>query len=230
MAEINRYNKSRLEVEDQWASHPPLTQRLHRIEQMAVTTRERDQRPVSLLLRHAERYKKELTDLLFAPVPYQGEVITQSSADFSAALEEDFGNFSFSPLYNGYYDDYLPQPFALEKSAKSKPASPEVLFSDEMENLVYEVIGLENDMEGLQYIVSKDAGVKTFNYDGKKYKQKDCALLLVQCRKELLRKKAILKENDIAIYHYFHSLTMTDMDKQRLDIRYEDLFKAAQEL
>lgn len=229
LAEMNRYNKSRMVVEDQWASHPDLEQRLQRVEQMGVTAEHQDHMPASVLFRQADAYEKQLTDGLFALVPYPGEVVAQSAEDYTRALEKDIKEYSFSPLYNGYYDDYCPEAFAIEKTGATKPDSPETFFSDKMENLVYEVIGLETDIGGLEYISDKGSGIKTFDYDGEKYKRKDSFQLLVKCRKELQQKKALLRENDIAVYHYFSTLTRSEPESQKLDIRYQDVFKATKE-
>ena len=111
---------------------------------------------------------------MFNSVQYQGEPISIPFEEFKKEYKNEFSKNSFSKIYKSYYDNKNPIEFDIN-TAKSidELAKIDEIFSDEMVDLVYTAIALQNDVETIKQISDKAIPIKTFDYDGKKYKQKE---------------------------------------------------------
>ena len=186
LEELNKYNKSKLIIKDQWASHPATEERISRLEQLNLLPDHQDAYPANKLLKNSELTQQMLTDQLFREVSYSGEVRVSAPDEFVAAFEKGMRENSFGKVYNGYYDNKNPLPFDLAEMANESNTAlaASALFSPEKVELVYSSIALQNDIQLLTQIANKELVLKTFDYDGKRFKQKDARTLLLSLKKE----------------------------------------------
>jgi len=70
--------------------------------------------------------------------------------------------------------------------------------------MVYDFIAIENDKNTLSNIENKLLSIKTFDYDGQKFKAKEAGLLIPKIEKENEDLKAKITNNDSTIYAYFY--------------------------
>ena len=63
--EIERYNKSKLQIEDQWASHPTIKQRIEAIKKLNIPSEKVDNRISKNILKHFDKYAEKFTNKLF---------------------------------------------------------------------------------------------------------------------------------------------------------------------
>jgi len=216
--ELNKFNKSKLVIKDQWASHPTTMDRIEILEKTGLSAKYIDYESANLLFSDIQRTQIELTNQVFKDVDYPGECSTITFEEFQAAYKDDFLKNTFSKVYNGYYDNKNPLFFNIENIEPSSDTTKlEELFSDIKVEIVYSAVSLENDIELIKQIFEKTFDIKTFEYDGIKYYRKDCKSLLLQLETEFANLNRIIRSNDIEIYKYFKSLELKSNLKPSLD-------------
>ncbi len=228
--ELTKFNKSKLVVKDQWTSHPSTEDRIERLEATNILSKERTQSLANELFYDIEKTQKELTNKLFKKVQYTETPVINSLEHFTSEFEEEFVKNTFSKVFNRYYDDKNPLPFDIEACKASKPEnSIENLFSNEIIGLIYDAIALENDIESIKQIAYKTIKIKTFDYDGKKYKQKEGNALIIKLQKELEELNHQIKQNDIDIYHFFLEKEKEQNTKNQMQELYTKFFNFEKE-
>jgi Zn-dependent protease with chaperone function len=203
--ELSRYNKSKLVIKDQWASHPSTEDRVARLEKSGVTVEGLSLEPADALFLRIGEYQKTFTEQLFSTVNYQGEPTQLLADQFSEAFQNDLVRNSFPKIFNGYYDIKNPVFFALEETSFGFEEISE-MFSDLKVDWIYTAQALENDIEILNQIHSRMLKVKSFDYDGIKYKRKESIELAKKLRQELDALNVKIRENDRAILGYFYGI------------------------
>lgn len=200
--EQSKYNKSKLVIKDQWASHPSIEERINRLEKTGYLTKPSSDVLANELLNDCEPLQKRITKKLFESVQYSAETTTVEHETFFEEYKNETLENSFSKEYNGYYDNKNPLVFDLN-SIESTSQTIDVLFSDEKVDLVYSAVALQNDIELLNSISNNLVPIKTFDYDGVRLKSKKAKNLIQELKPklEILNKKIL--ENDIEIYKYF---------------------------
>jgi Zn-dependent protease with chaperone function len=204
--EINKFNKSKLVIKDQWASHPSIEDRIAMLEKTGLSNTNLNNEPANLLFKDIEKTQIELTHKIFKDVIYSGECSALTFEMFQSNFKEDFLKNTFSKLYNGYYDNKNPLFFDIHNIGQStENIELEDLFSESKVDEVYTAISLQSDIESIKQISDKTFDVKTFDYDGVKYSKNDCKELLSKLEKELELLNEKIKSNDIEIFKYFIS-------------------------
>ena len=219
---LNKFNKSKLVVKDQWASHPSTEERVERLEQTGISENDPSTEPANELFRSVESIQENLTTQMFRNVEYPGEVKFLSLSEFQVEYDKEFKANSFPKFYQGYYDTKNPVKIDFEQAIQQRDLNSKDLFSPQKVDLVHTSISLENDIQLLREIVGKAVQVKTFDYDGKKYKRKEAAKLLILLEKELDEMNEKVKGNDEAIFQFFASLERAKNKTPQLRKLYED--------
>ncbi len=205
--ELNKFNKSKLVVKDQWASHPSTEDRIVMLEKTGLSSTNLNSEPANLLFSNIEKTQKVITQKIFNDVVYSGECSVLNFEMFQSNFKEDFLRNTFSKVYNSYYDNKNPLFFDIQNIDEStKIIELEDLFSEDIIEEVYTAISLQNDIESIKLISNNTYEVKTFDYDGIKYSKKDCKSLISKLEKELELLTEKIKTNDIEIFKYFRSV------------------------
>jgi Zn-dependent protease with chaperone function len=204
LSEQSKFDKSKLVIKDQWASHPTIDERIRKLEKANYLTENNADSPANLIFSDISKLQKQITDKLFNGVSYNGDIETIASDKFFNQYKQEVLSNSFSKIYNGYYDSKNPIAFDLNVS---KPIV-EVrdfsrLYSDEKVDLVYTSIALNNDIQTLNSISNNTLKIKTFDYDGVRFKRKNASELIERLKPELDRINELIKRNDYEIYEYF---------------------------
>ncbi len=133
--ELNKFNKSKLVIEDQWASHPSTEERVENLEKINIASKQVEQVPANSIFNNIEQTHKELTKKMFGEINYSGETTIISFENFKKEFKTEFSKNTFSKIYNGYYDNKNPIPFNINgDNSTDNDLSLEVLFSNEKIN------------------------------------------------------------------------------------------------
>ena len=221
----NKFNKSKLKLEDQWASHPSLEDRIENLNKFDGKKSSKNDELATILFKNIEKVEIAFTEMLFDSVEFKGEVQLNSldnfRKDFDAIIEQN----SFPVIFNGYYDDYNTQKIELYKLTECKThISPELCFGEEMIEKIYIRNSLEQDVLILQQIKDKVIKVRTFDYDGIKYKRKSSADLLTKIQAELQQVTEELLINDQTIFQCFLEIEEQTPNKEKLVDYYTQCF------
>ena len=229
--DINRYNKSKLFIKDQWASHPSTEDRVKHLKDQPKFINGEESGLANSLIQNLDKVQEEFTQLAFSKVEYSGDIQLMSYEDFKTDFEKGYKKNQFSKVFNEYYDDKNPELFDIKSVETLKTDKDfEQLFSDENIELIYDTQSLGNDVETLKMIQEKTLPLKSFDYDGAKYKRKQARKLIKTLEAELTEKKEFLKKNDEDIYRFFLAKETQKNESSRLQSLYEALFNFDQSI
>ncbi len=220
--DLSRYNKSKLKVTDQWASHPSDEDRILMLEKTGQDHQPIDTTPANSLLHDCESVQQKLTLHLFRDFDPENQWKVVGTEDFSKDYVAGFNKNKLPDIYRGYYDDKNPLPFDPD-DATGIVHDLDALFSDAMIDAVYTQISLKNDIETIRLISNPASGVATFDYDGVRYAKKDGASLIEKLDLELVTLTETIRENDKAIYRAFAQMESDESPK--LKALYKDYFE-----
>lgn len=226
LEEQNKYNKSRLVIKDQWSSHPTTEERINRLIKTGFSTTTNSDSLANSIFTDITKLQKQISDKLFEAVSYEGEVKEIVSASFLEEFKNERLINSFPKIYNGYYDSKNPQIFDLNNGeSNDEIITMDELFSDEKVDLVYTAVALQNDIETLKSISNKELLVKTFDYNGIKYKSKKSGKLTEALKPELDKLNELIKLNDCKIYKFFKSKEQQQNKPAALEKLYIEFFE-----
>lgn len=225
LEELSKFDRSRLVIKNQWASHPTLDERIRNLEKTGEAKENGQDTLANDVFLDIEGIQKQITQRIFESVTYEGEINVLSADVFLKEYKKEANSNSFSKIYNGYYDYKNPTGFDLGQcNPNDHETLFEELFSDQKVDWIYSVIGLQDDFETLKNISSKLLPVKTFDYDGVRYKRKDAANLSETLNIELENYNEKVRANDIAIYCYFKKIENKKKGAKDLDQLYLAFF------
>ncbi len=228
--EINKFNKSKLVIKDQWASHPSTIDRIAMLENTGLSAKNINNESANHLFSDIERTQRELTNKVFEDVVFSGECSTITFELFQSDYKEQFFKETFPKVYNGYYDNKNPLFFDIDNIEHlSDNTRFEELFADSKIEMVYTAISLQSDIESIKQISENIFDVKTFDYDGIKYSKKDCKSLLSQLKNEFENLNEKIKLNDINIFKYFKRQELNANVKSSLEKLYTEFFNYEKE-
>lgn len=202
--QLNKYNKSKLNIKNQWASHPNTEDRIEALNRLNITVPNPNNAPAIDLLDNKEKWLKLMTDKIFNPISYtdktQPLAIQIFKDDFSTRYEKD----NFDVIFNNYYAQNNPIVTDFDNNSEATSANGlESLFADEYVNLVSEYNGLNMDLNTLKAIESGDIDIKSFDYDGVRYNRNEASKLIQDIGMELENKKNEVENHNKTIYRKF---------------------------
>lgn len=226
LSEQSKFDKSKLVIKDQWASHPTIDERIRKLEKVNYLTENNSDSPANLIFSDISKLQIQITDKLFDGVSYNGDIETIPSDKFFNQYKQEVLSNSFSKIYNGYYDSKNPIAFDLNVSKPIVEVRDfSSLYSDEKVDLVYTSIALYNDIQTLNSISNNTLKIKTFDYDGVRFKRKNANELIERLKPELDRINELIKRNDYDIYEYFR-LEEDRLNKhKKLEKLYREFFE-----
>lgn len=223
--EQRKFNKSKLEIKDQWASHPSNEDRIEKLKATGLSADALNDHLANDLFSNIEQTQKQLTRMIFENIDYQGTCSFISQADFAKEFENQFEENTFPKIYNGYYDNKNPAIFEINSVGEpGEELSISRLFSAEKIELVYTALSLQNDLDTISQIITKNLQVKTYDYDGQRYRFQDSGDLHSKLSKELDELKDQILKNDIKIFQYFRQIEARNNAPAVLEDLYREYF------
>lgn len=218
---VQRFNKSKINIDNQWASHPSNEDRINRINGLQLQSISLNNTPSITLLTNSEESGKRITGKLFSAVEYSAPATLHLHSEFETEFMADKENHLFPKVFNNYFDDHeLPEADITDFStANDFNTTPSEIFADDKVDLVYTIVGLENDLKLLETIQNKNFGIKSFDYENTRYRRNDATALKPRLNNELEVLNSRVKENDLAILnHYLIKAGATGRREDYLDL------------
>ena len=197
---------SKLNIEEQWSSHPTTLERVSALDKLNIKTGKRGDNSAMDLFVNPENICESFTKQLFSTITYKEDVIILDSKEFQKIFEENIDQYTFPAEYNGYYDNKNPNYFDVKNVVDlENKETIETFFSLKKTGMIHKFRTLENDESTLNSILSGDISIKSFNYEGYKYKTAEAEVLIkkIQIEKEVIQVE--ITENDINIYNFFYN-------------------------
>ncbi len=228
LEESEKYNLSKLEIEDKWSSHPSIKDRVQAIEKENIPSVDINNNLARTLLNNFDSYAEALTNKLYSINGMDKKAEKINAEGFLELFRKEHQNYSFPKIFNGYYTNHNPIDINIDNIAENI-TSVEELYSDKKVALVYEKIALEKDINTLKSIVDKSIKVKLFDYDGQKYERKEAKNFIPRLEGRLKEISDSIKENDQAIYQHFYNKAIRENKQEEYLHSYKDLLIAEQE-
>lgn len=220
---INRYNKSKLVINNQWASHPSTEDRIESITGGSYPEGEDNGEPASMMFAAINDLQTDVTKKLFQNVEYSGTISHDNYNIFETEYLHDFSKKSFPALFNGYYDNYNPTKVDLEQSTVSEVnITFDQLYAKDKIDSLYSAFSLEADINILKQIQSDETDIKSFEYDGEKYQRSDTYDLIPKLENELTGIKTSMSINDLVIHEYFKNRAIDNHLLPNYILKYEE--------
>ncbi|MCA1966679.1 MAG: M48 family metallopeptidase [Flavobacterium sp.] len=201
----NSFNTSKLVIKNQWASHPETEERIAALEKIGIVKSNSNMEPASTIFNNAEETEKKLTQKLFSRVTYPTENIKINFENFTKEFETDYERESFNSIFKGYYNQYSPTKFTIEK-VETSTVPFENLYNDEIVTIPSELATAQQDVMILENIKLGHYDINTFDYEGIKYNKSDADNVIKKIETEIKNLEEKLMIHDQIIYNYFHTL------------------------
>ncbi len=226
LVEQSKFDKSKLRIKDQWASHPSTKERIERIDKLNIMSETSSNVLANTIFNKIEDLQKRLTNKMFETVSYSGETRYISFEEFQIEFHNEYLKNTFSKIYNNYYDDKNPNYFEIKNMpAEEVQSNFSELFSDEKVDLIYAHVALQDDLEVIMQISNNSYKIKTFDYDGIRYSRNDSTELSLRLQKELESSGNLITSNDINIFRYFRKLELQLNKTSKIEIYYKGFFE-----
>jgi Zn-dependent protease with chaperone function len=206
---LKRFQLSKVNIQNQWASHPSIEDRVARLQTLSVTADE-DNRSSWVLFNNSTQLQQQLTSVVYNHLPDIAKQATVDETEFEKRYKEDADTYRLPAAYNGYYDNRQMNEMDFEKvfaTASPLPLSKEtiaLLFSDDKVALPRQLAAIQSDAELIQAIANKQIDVKTFDYDGDKYNRSEAQSVLdtINTAAEKIAKEIQQDEETNAVFFY----------------------------
>lgn len=224
---INRFNRSKLVIKDQWASHPTVFDRVKKLEELNVEAVVSGDSAWKLLS-DVENLQKKLTEKLFRNWQYSGTPVILGFETFKEKYSEEANKYKFDKKYNHFYEFRDISVFdvkqAIENSNDKEFKEFVEIYTDENVDFVRQFSGLDRDLKTLESITKKEIAADSFEYDGVKYQSEESNELLEELKRrhEDLHKE--INNLDIKIFRFFLNLTELSGGKEDFVKNYETYF------
>ncbi|HAS44939.1 MAG TPA: hypothetical protein DCS93_30945 [Microscillaceae bacterium] len=204
-------NKSRVNYEDQWASHPALAEREESLQQSPPT----DYREVEsawTLLQNTESLQKQQTSLLYnLPAEELKEFEKVSREGFLDRYEEQQNKYNIDDRYKGYYGQRYIKRLDVDTLA-SRSSSKDVialrfdkLFNEMVTKKAEKLSQDQNDLSVLQNIANREIKTKYFEFDNQKYHRKKSGKIITWLKREIEELEMALDAHDEKIFLFFNA-------------------------
>jgi Zn-dependent protease with chaperone function len=220
-----RFDKSRIVVANQWASHPSTDDREKHLRSLRIETQTQHD-SAWLLFSHAEEIQQQITAKTFEQVPYKTDVQLIDTNAFRTRYSESMALYQSPVSYKGYFDGRSISHVNLDElqaRTTDEDFTLNDLLTDEVLAIPAEHDGLVKDIGTLDAIMKDDSGVKQFEFDGQKMTSSQGIVLKPQLESELKNAEALLLKNDERIIAWFFQKAK-DRSAALRD-KYEHLFK-----
>ena len=223
--DLNKFNRSKLVVTDQWASHPGVEERINRLDSLGLPELPQIQSPANDLFQKLEEHQEFFSEKFFSFFEENTEPMQISVEDFEQKLLLQWANDSFPEFYNDYYLYRNIEPFELNATeVQREPIDIAACYSTEKLELVYTSNAMNQDILGLKFILDNPKSVKSFDYDGEKFGSKASKYLIQRLEKEYAVLNQQLLDNERTAFVYFHNLEQKQQGKALLKSFYERCF------
>ena len=217
----SRFNRSKLVIADQWASHPLIEDRVNKIEELNIASTVSVESAWNLFV-DSESIQKTLTEKLFRYWQFQESPENLSLEEFKEKFHEDSDKHTFSNKYNHFYEFRDISRFdvkqVIEQQIKNIFNDFAEIYTDENVDFIRQFSGLDMDLKTVESISKKEMPIETFEYDGVKYTSEQSKKLLEKLVKQHETMYKQVNELDTNIFIFFYVLG-------KLSGKHEELLK-----
>ena len=224
---LSWFNRSKLVIENQWASHPSIIDRVNKLEELNVESNVSYDSAWNYFV-NPEELQREITEKLFRNWQFAEAPVDLSYSEFEKIYMDEINKHSYDKRYSYFYEYRNISRFDLRSVIEDNEIRVfqkfDEIYIDENLNLIYQFTGLTVDIRTIDSIAKGEFKIDIFEYDGKKYKANESAELCDKLKKvhEVMYQK--ITGLDKRIFKFFYSLAESTENKTELKKHYETYF------
>ena len=223
----SRFNRSKLVIVDQWASHPSIEDRVTKIEELNIPSAVSVESAWNLFI-DSESVQKTLTEKLFRYSQFQETPTNLLLEEFKEKFHEDSDKHTFDKKYNQLYEfrnlSHFEVKQVIERQEENIFNDFTEIYTEKNVDFILQFSGLDMDLKTVESISKKEIPIDSFEYDGIKYQAEQSKELLKKLIKqhEVMHKQ--VNELDINIFSFFYRLGQLSGKHEELVKNYETYF------
>lgn len=226
---LARFDKSRVVVKDQWASHPSTDDREAHLRSLNTFT-ETEHASAWVIFRDAEGLQRKITEKVYANVNFKETPQVVDSDIFSRRYYQELEKYTLNKRYKGFFTyRNITEVDVDTLQITGQAGSLDEVLDDHVLELPFEIAGIKNDINTLDVIRQSPGQVKTFEFEGKKLNQEDAASLIDKLKIELTDTEAQLADADKKVIAFFIQQATAKDAGENLKDDYRALFAAAKQ-
>lgn len=221
---LKRFQLSKVNIQNQWASHPSMEDRIEKLQQLQIDATA-DEQPAWVLFNNSGQLQKQLTSVLYNHLPADIKQATVTETAFEERYLADAATYSLPPAYNGYYDNRQMNEMDIETVIARRCNLPvntgtlQQLFSDENAAKPRLLAALQSDAAIIEAIISKQLDTESFDYDGDKYPKKEAASVLEKIRKEIEALQIEIQQDEERNVSFFYTAATRVGEEQAASLK-----------
>ena len=224
---LSGFRRSKLVIENQWASHPSVEDRVKRLEELNISS-EVSYNSAWKYFVNIEVLQKEITEKLFRNWQFSETPINISQSEFEEKYMGDIQKNLYDERYGYFYEYRSISRFEINTIIENQDYNVfkniEEIFTEKNLDIIHQFTGLTNDISTLDSICKGEFEIDIFEYDGVKYKSKESDRLLDKLKKDHEETYKIIVELDKKIFKYFYSVASLLKKEKQLIEHYENYF------
>lgn len=224
---ITRFNRSKLVIFDQWASHPSVDDRIKKLEELNIDSIVSGDSAWNFFI-NKEDIQKEVTRKLFRNWQFSESPTNLTIEEFIQKYSDELDKHSFNKKYNYFYDNRSISSFDIKLTVDELNDNNfndfREAYSNANVNFIYQFSGLDYDIKTIENISKGEWKIESFEYDGIKYKTKESKQLLNKLLKQHETLYKQVNELDIRIFKFFFNLSKLVGKESELVKYYETYF------
>lgn len=199
---------SRINIKNQWASHPTLTERKKHLDLFNINVAPLTSSPW-ILFNDPELVQQQVTTRLYEAVSFENKPEIIDFPAYELWLDKRKESKQLPVEYNGFYDNRYPalSEDDIQQVGEISYRSFTNIFSEENGKLQSLIQNNRRDLELVQAIHDKRIDVKSFDFDGEKFLAHHCDLVIERLQADLKNLEEKQKELDKEAFAYFHAST-----------------------
>lgn len=213
----------RVIFKDQWASHPSNADRIQKLQELGFEASPVDT-PARAILRKPETVEGYFTQAIYSSVTFEHTPQILARDTMYEALRKQIFHYTFNPVFEGYYDQRLVEPFEVEAAIAGHSSKEEIVafYAGHAGQAVHRKRTLEA-IGVLSQIQAGQIEADSFDLDGLRYETTDAADQIRHLQQELEAADAQFRELDQQVFGMFMA-TGTPEQQARLIAAYKEMF------
>jgi Zn-dependent protease with chaperone function len=201
---LNGQAQNRVNIKDQWASHPSLRERTSQLSELGIVSKENND-PAWLLFRNCEVVQAALTKKIYTGISLPEDAVNIDSVAFREKFMTDQKRYRLPAVFKGYFDDrefteFDFAPIIAARKETNLETEAANLISDSDARLPKIIKGLKSDISILEHIRDSVPQIKSFDFDGQKYSADQATEVLERLSKELITAEEQVRQKDKNIW------------------------------
>jgi Zn-dependent protease with chaperone function len=220
----SNFQPSRIIIKDQWASHPSTRERVQNLKEIALEVKIIND-PAWSVFKDPLKLQEFMTDKIYTSVKFEQAPTIFDNTVFCEKYVAEIEKTSYDKAYQGYYDSRNVTYFDIQTVSQPELAATfDTLLNEHRIGLPVKARNLQTEISTLESILPESSGIKSFDFDGRKYKKEEAEKLIAELNTELTKTQEELDQSDQKLFLFFKEKAIQKGKDETLINFYDQLF------